>query len=254
MMDPAARRQAEDRYEGGVSDLVVAALRAEGRAVAMLGRPDREDRTGPGADFLLTVDGHETALEITRTASTAEQRKAWLSQRLTQRMHEELDAEVEAMGSGHAVVYFDLAIANGQPPPRRVVDDVAPAVVERLRTALPRAVEMRERLELEDVGPVVDLSLRVSPTATHQLSVMWGVGGGFISPIADAVVRRVIESKSVQLAQYPLAYLALLEPTGLLTPANIGEAFERAVVPANWRRVYVIAGNPPAAIVAWEAR
>lgn len=219
----------------------------------MLGRPDRENRTAPGADFLLTVDGDETALEITRTASTAEQRKARLSQRLTQRLHEELDSEVEAMESGHAVVYFDLATADGRTPSQRVVDNVAPQVVERLRAALPRAVGTRERLDLDDLGPVIGLSLRVSFTATHQLSVMWGVTGGFISPIAAAVVGRVIESKSEQLAGYPLAYLALIEPTGLLTPANIREAFERAAVPANWRRVYVIDGNPGTAILAWEA-
>lgn len=253
MTDPAARRQAEDRSERAVCDLVAAALRAEGRVVAVLGRPDRENRTDPGADFLLTVDGDETALEITRTASTAEQRKAWLSQRLTQRLHEELDSEVEALQIGHAVVYFDLATANGRTPSQRVVDDVAPQIVEGLRAALPRAVRTRERLDLEDVGPVVGLSLRVSATATHRFSVMWGVTGGFTSPIADAVVGRVIESKSEQLAGYPLAYLALIEPTGLLTPPNIREAFERAAVPANWRRVYVIDGTPTTAILAWEA-
>lgn len=219
----------------------------------MLGRPDRENRTDPGADFLLTVDGAEAALEITRTASSAEQHKAWLSQRLTQRLHEELDTEMGAMESGHAVVYFDLATADGRPPPQRIIDNVAPEVVERLREALPRAVATRERVDLEDVGPVIDLSLRVSATAAHELSVMWGVTGGFISPTADAVVRRVIESKSEQLAGYPLAYLALLEPTGLLTSANIGEALERAVVPANWRRVYVIEGALGAAILAWTA-
>jgi hypothetical protein len=251
-MDPAARREAEDRSERAVCDLVVGALRAEGRAVVVVGRPDRENRTDPGPDFLLTVDGNETALEITRTASTAEQRKARLSQRLTRRIHEELDAEVEAMGSGHAVVYFDLVMADGQPT-ERVIVDAAAEVVQRLRAALPRAVEIRERLDLDDVGPVTDLSLRVSPTATHQLAVMWGVTGGFTSAVADAVVRRVIEGKSIQLARYPLAYLALLEPTGLLTPANIGDAFERATVPPNWRRVYVIDGNPGTAILAWEA-
>jgi hypothetical protein len=253
MIDPAERRQAEDRSERAVCDLVVTALRAEGRLVEVLRRPDRENRTDPGADFLLTVDGHETALEVTRTASTAEQRKARLSQRLTQRLHEGLDAEVEAMQRGHAVVYFDLAMAGGQPPRQRAVDDLAPEVVEQLRAVLPRAVATRERLDLDDVGPVIGLSIRVSATAAHQLSVMWGITGGFISPIADAAVGRVIDSKSEQLARYPLAYLALLEPTGLLSAANIGEAFRRATVPPNWRRVYVIDRNPRAAILAWEA-
>lgn len=251
-MDQAVRREAEDRYEWAVCDLVVAALRTEGRNVAMLGRPDPENRTAPGADFLLVVDGQQTALEITRTASTAEQRKARLSQRLTQRLHEELDSEVEAMRSGHAVAYFDLATADGRTPSQRAIDNVALQVIERLRAALPRAVGTCERLDLEDVGPVVGLSLRVSATATHRLSVMWGVTGGFTSPIADAVVGRVIDSKSEQLAGYPSAYLALIEPTGLLTPADIGEALEPATVPANWRRVYVIDGNPGRATLVWE--
>ena len=251
-MDQAARREAEDRYERALCDLVVAALRTEGRNVAMLGRPDPENRTAPGADFLLVVDGKQTALEITRTASTAEQRKARLSQRLSQRLHEELDSEVEAMRSGHAVVYFDLATADGRTPSQRAIDNVAPEVAERLRAALPHAVATRERLYLGDVGPVIGLSLRVSATATHQLSVMWGVTGGFISPIADGVVGRVIQSKSEQLAGYPLAYLTLIEPSGLLTSTNIGEAFERATVPANWRRVYVMDRDPGSATLVWE--
>lgn len=71
MIDPPERHQAEDRSERAVCDLVVAALPAEGRGVAVLGHPDRENRTDPGVDFLLAVDGHETALEVTRTASTA---------------------------------------------------------------------------------------------------------------------------------------------------------------------------------------
>lgn len=252
MMNPVARRAAEDRMERAVCELVVAALEAEGRDVQVLGRPDVENRTGPAADFLLLVDGEEIALEVTRTASTAEQRKALLSGRLTERLHEELDEEIARLRAGHAFVHFELTMAGGESPPRRVMEAAAPAVAERIRGGLRTAIATRERVDLDDVGPVTDLSLSVQPTAMHRLSVTWGVGGGFIEPLATAAVRRVIAGKTDQLARYRRVFLALLEPTGFLDPEDIGEAFGRAEAPENWQRAYVIDRGPTAAVLAWE--
>ena len=237
----------QDRLERAICQLVLAALEAEGRSARLLGRPDREDRTGPGADFLLSVDGRETALEVTRTAATEQQRTAQLNQRLGNRLLAILGAEVEAARIGHAFVTFNLALRGGLPPRQRAVDQAAVAIAEQLRAAIPRATRTGERLQLATNDIVDELTLRVSPTKAHRLTVVWGADATFPAAAAGLVARRVIRSKSRQLAAYERAYLALLEPTLLIEPEHLSAAFasEKDDIPPNWLRIYVVTREKP---------
>ncbi len=88
----------------------------------------------------------------------------------------------------------------------------------------------------------------MSPTQAHRLTVVWGADATFPAAAAELVVRRVIRSKSRQLAGYERAYLALLEPTLLIEPQHLAAAFAGAEddIPPNWLRIYVVAHEDPA--------
>lgn len=229
----------QDRLELAVCRLVAAALKAEGRAVDVLGRPNPGDPRGPGADFLIAVDGAETALEVTRTADRMEQRTAQLNIRLRNRLVEILGGDIAAAQIGHAFATFDLAVRDGVAPRQRDIDQGAAEVAELIRAALSDAIRTGERLHLGETDIVDEVTLRVRPTQHHRVSIVWGGQAAFP---AAAAVSRVVRSKTQQLAPYRRAYLALLEPTLLIKPHHLGEAFAGAAdeLPANWLRVYVI--------------
>lgn len=231
-------------------ELVLTALRTEGRDAVQTGRPDRETGAGRRADFLLSVDGQPVALEVTRTASEVSQRHAYLSHRLGEGIKQRLSREVEQRQLGHVLFSYQLLAVNRQPPPRRAIDAAIPVLAGMIADAIPLVLERGERQELPG-GDIVDrLRINVHQTGTNAVSYLSGMGAAFVAVAADDAVQRVVASKAEQLARYPRAYLALSEPNGFIDRPHFGDAFIRAVdtVPANWLRVYLLERDNPARV------
>lgn len=234
----------EDPAADAVGELVLRALRREGRRAAVIARPDREDRVHKGADFLLAVDDMTVALEVTTTAMEQERRLDALGDRLADGIRLRLRDEVTEAAIGRVVVYAAPTLRDGEPPRRRDVDTSVGPIVERLRATMASAIQTRERLELGQVGVVERLTIHVYPNSSAGISVIsQSPRGGFVGPVADLLVRHTLASKAEQLAQYAIAHLALVQNVMLLDPEDVREAFARLSdeVPANWHRVWVVA-------------
>lgn len=97
--------------------------------------------------------------------------------------------------------------------------------------------------ELGEVGAVERLTIHVYPGGRAGLSVIaHSPRGGFVTAMAERIVRDTVAANTPQLAEYDVAHLALVNVM-LLDPEDLAEAFERLSdeVPANWARVWVVA-------------
>lgn len=238
---PINRRHSARQRESLVASAVGAVLRAEGHVLRDAYRPRQGQGRSP--DWVMTLDGEPTALEVTRLLPRAHVQKAEdLVIHIESRVRTMLAGDISGIG-GQVLLgldYFATAVAGPQGSDllahaHRLATDVR-AVLVRLRPALPDFADVPSSL------PWV---------ARANLTVVPGLHDGFYivqrpdeaqQPDLDDWVAGTITAKGDQHGGY--AERAILAIDAEFPDADdLRAAFGRSPVPVPWWRVYLVHGS-----------
>ena len=233
---PNYRRHYVRRREDLVASAVAAVLRTEGRVVENPYRPVEGQTRSP--DWMLTLDGEPTALEVTRLLPPAHVQKAQnVVTRIENGMHEFLAPVIAGVG-GHVLLSLAYS-ARGVADRRR--DSLASdtrILASEVRQTLQRLVEGSEPVEIRSP---IRWVLRA------EVTLLPGLRDGFYilqqpdeaQPDLDDFVARTIASKGDQHVGH--AGQAILAVDAMFDDADdLRLAFDRSPVRVPWWRVYQV--------------
>jgi len=246
---PNYRRDRVRRREDLVAAAVAASLRTEGHVVEQAYRPEQGQTRSP--DWMVTIDGVPTALEVTRLLPRDHVQRA-----------EALVASIESRlrglrapaitGIGGQVLLGLAYSASG------VAKRVRPQLTADTRRLFE---EVRQTLDLRVVGPQpVDMESAVPWVIRADVSLVPGPQDGFYivqapdeaqQPDLDDFITRTIASKGDQHVGH--AEQAILAVDAEFPDADdVREVLDRSPVAVPWWRVYLVYGSD--ATLVFEAR
>jgi hypothetical protein len=249
--------------------MLLAHMRGSGRQARQLSSPDRDRRgqisTGKSPDFILEVDGEETAVDVTEFYDSP--RGAETETKLaTLRglMGPTLKATVEAHHAG--LVFFQLYVQRIAA--KRQMEALARDLLDMIVPAIPRLRDegFVSLIDPHDPGgppaslpslvreSIVGLELIRVNASADGVAVGWmdRTQGIWAAEPYERLAERLLSEKADQLAAYPTAAVVVASQT-TYWPGLLGQALvrRRDRIPGNWRRVYFAQPFIPAFIEEW---
>jgi hypothetical protein len=224
-----------------------------GHVVANVRRPDRVNRTSRDVDFLVSIDGHDIAIEITQLTQARE----WWN--LLDRLETLVRAGLSEFESETRADWLMLSINLLRTGSYREIETAAGQIVQAVRNA-PADLGARswDRITSlqEPAGSLAEVDLRRPSAAGRRLSFVKGheAHDALIAPRALAFVRHLIASKGNQGEGYAEVWILVVDRELIIDLDNLRDAFsqERETVPANWTRLYFIPAIDQNAIQSLE--
>jgi hypothetical protein len=237
-LDPGrpGRRDDARRHKGAVASAVARVLRAEGIVVKSPHRP--EAGQARDADWVMTLDGEPTALEVTRLLPPAQVRKAEIIvTHLEAGMRGFLAPVITEVG-GQVLLTLTYS-ARGVVERRRdrLASDTR-ILASEVRQTLHRLVEGAEPLQLKSpISWVVRAELTLVPGPHDGFFIVQAPDG--TQPDLDDFVARTINSRSERHLD-PAERAILAVEAEFADADDLREAFGRSPVPVPWWRVYLV--------------
>jgi hypothetical protein len=235
---PRVRTDRDDarRRSGAVASAVARVLRAEGIVVKSPHRP--EAGQARDADWVMTLDGEPTALEVTRLLPPAQVRKAEIIvTHLEAGMRGFLAPVITEVG-GQVLLTLTYS-ARGVVERRRdrLASDTR-ILASEVRQTLHRLVEGAEPLQLKSpISWVVRAELTLVPGPHDGFFIVQAPDG--TQPDLDDFVARSISGRDDQHAG-PAERAILGVEAAFPDATHLREAFGRSPVPVPWWRVYLV--------------
>jgi hypothetical protein len=235
---PRVRTDRDDarRRSGAVASAVARVLRAEGIVVKSPHRP--EAGQARDADWVMTLDGEPTALEVTRLLPPAQVRKAEIIvTHLEAGMRGFLAPVITEVG-GQVLLTLKYS-ARGVVERRRdrLASDTR-ILASEVRQTLHRLVEGAEPLQLKSpISWVVRAELTLVPGPHDGFFIVQAPDG--TQPDLDDFVARSISGRDDQHAG-PAERAILGVEAAFPDATHLREAFGRSPVPVPWWRVYLV--------------
>jgi hypothetical protein len=235
---PRVRTDRDDarRRSGAVASAVARVLRAEGIVVKSPHRP--EAGQARDADWVMTLDGEPTALEVTRLLPPAQVRKAEIIvTHLEAGMRGFLAPVITEVG-GQVLLTLTYS-ARGVVERRRdrLASDTR-ILASEVRQTLHRLVEGAEPLQLKSpISWVVRAELTLVPGPHDGFFIVQAPDG--TQPDLDDFVARSIRGRDDQHAG-PAERAILGVEAAFPDATHLREAFGRSPVPVPWWRVYLV--------------
>ena len=230
------RRDDARRHKGAVASAVARVLRAEGIVVKSPHRP--EAGQARDADWVMTLDGEPTALEVTRLLPPAQVRKAEsIVTHLEAGMRGFLAPVITEVG-GQVLLTLTYS-ARGVVERRRdrLASDTR-ILASEVRQTLHRLVEGAEPLQLKSpISWVVRAELTLVPGPHDGFFIVQAPDG--TQPDLDDFVARTINSRRERHLD-PAERAILAVEAEFADADDLREAFGRSPVPVPWWRVYLV--------------
>jgi hypothetical protein len=217
-------------------------LEAQGQAVEVRARPDRENHAGHAVDAELVVNGRAVGVEITELWSGA--RAQHELPRLQQAVERGVKARVRSWPAGDVAIGADF---RELPPAKklRTAETILAQEIAACIDSLDSVSEGRRETSIDSTVAFVR-RLSVIQWPSQQSGFGWLTSsdevGGWIAPLADAFVDHLLATKTEQTGAYREAWLLIVDREGLVDASNLAEALARRQpdVPANWSRVWLL--------------
>jgi hypothetical protein len=232
---PGHRDDAQ-RRNGAVASAVAGVLRAEGIVVE---NPHRlEAGQARNADWVMTLDGERTALEVTRLLPPAQVRKAEIIvTHLEAGMRGFLAPVITEVGGQVLLALAYSARGVVERRRDRLASDTR-ILASEVRQTLHRLVEGAEPLQLKSpISWVVRAELTLVPGPHDGFFIVQAPDG--TQPDLDDFVARTINSRSERHLD-PAGRAILAVEADFADADDLREAFGRSPIPVPWWRVYLV--------------
>lgn len=239
----AEKRQWRAQLEHSAVMRLVAHLRQQGEEVEICDtRPDEVNRDGPEVDFEFTNQGRSIGVEVTQLIPAA-------------RSHYEISAIQrhiqEATGSipeQRQLGVIALEVDYGVLPRAADMDRDVAVLVTDVRKALESlAPDQLQRVEVPvraKYGTFRRVRLRRFESSDHRLTFITASGewGGWIRPMAEDFVDRLLNTKPAQTARWDEAWIVVLDRIGLVGSDDLVDVLSARYsrLPSNWTRIYFL--------------
>jgi hypothetical protein len=237
-LDPGrpGRRDDARRHKGAVASAVARVLRAEGIVVKSPHRP--EAGQARDADWVMTLDGEPTALEVTRLLPPAQVRKAEIIvTHLEAGMRGFLAPVITEVGGQVLLALAYSARGVVERRRDRLASDTR-ILASEVRQTLHRLVEGAEPLQLKSpISWVVRAELTLVPGPHDGFFIVQAPDG--TQPDLDDFVARTINSRRERHLD-PAERAILAVEAEFADADDLREAFGRSPVPVPWWRVYLV--------------
>jgi hypothetical protein len=234
----------QDASETAAIQRLVSYLEATGEAVTVRGRPDRKARDRRAVDFELEVNGDRVGVEVTQLFLEARQ---WIE---TSRLERRLSDALIPFAVERQLGLFAVSVAWGDLPRRKELEDLCKELVQLLRSAMVRLRTPQESWRPETLPEgIEDLEIQLISFSTNSVGfVSSAVEAYWVELTAAEYVEQLIRSKATQADEYEVAWILVVETTPTASTHDLSAAFYqvRDELPRNWRRIYLIPGDPDA--------